>query len=82
MGVSAVMASLRERHGEATACKMARLERLKAYRVHSRKRFDFWTAVGDADGTGALGQRTDAVECAPQVGELSRPPAWRAWAGV
>ena len=27
---------------------------------------------GDANGTAALGQRTDAVECTPQVGELRR----------
>ena len=36
---------LRDRHGEAAACRMARLEQLKARRARSRKRFDFWTAV-------------------------------------
>ena len=41
MRVSAVIALLRDRHGEATACKMARLEQLKARRARSRKRFDF-----------------------------------------
>ena len=45
MSVSAVISLLRDRHGEATACKMARLEQLKARRARSRKRFDFWTAV-------------------------------------
>ena len=45
MSVSAVIAFLRDRHGEAAACKMARLEQLKARRARSRKRFDFWTAV-------------------------------------
>src|SRR5271157_2547212 len=45
MSVSAVIAFLRDRHGEAAACKMARLEQAKARRARSRKRFDFWTAV-------------------------------------
>ncbi len=45
MSVSAVIAFLRDRHGEAAACKMARLELAKARRARSRKRFDFWTAV-------------------------------------
>ena len=36
MSVSAVIAFLRDRHGEAAACKMARLERLKARRARSR----------------------------------------------
>jgi len=45
MSVSAVIASLRDRHGEATACKMARLEQLKARHARSRKRFDYWTAI-------------------------------------
>ena len=43
---SAVIASLRDRHGEATACKRARLKQLKARHARSRQRFDFWTAVG------------------------------------
>lgn len=45
MSVSAVIAFLRDRHGEAAACKMVRLELAKARRARSRKRFDFWTAV-------------------------------------
>ena len=45
MSVSAVIALLSDRHGEATACKMARNERLKARRARSRKRFEFWSAV-------------------------------------
>src|SRR5208282_817055 len=45
MSVSAVIAFLRDRHGEAATCKIARLEQAKARRVRSRKRFDFWTAV-------------------------------------
>ena len=45
MSVSAVIAFLRDRHGEAAACKMARLELAKARRARSRKRFDFWTVV-------------------------------------
>ena len=55
MRVSAVIALLRDRHGEATACKMARLERLKARRARSRKRFDFWTAVATEMQHGRLG---------------------------
>ncbi len=54
MSVSAVIASLRDRHGEATACKMARLEQLKARRARSRKRFDFWTAVATQMEQGRL----------------------------
>ena len=45
MSVSAMIEFLRDRHGEAAACRMARLEQLKARRARSRKRFDFWTAV-------------------------------------
>jgi len=63
MSVSAVIAFLRDRHGEAAACKMARLELAKARRARSRKRFDFWTLLdgsGDANATSALGLRTDA----------------------
>ena len=45
MSGSAVIASLRDRHGEAAACKMVRLELAKARRARSRKRFDFWTVV-------------------------------------
>jgi hypothetical protein len=37
MSVSAVIVSLRDPHGKATACKMAQLEQLKARRTHSRK---------------------------------------------
>ena len=54
MSVSAVIALLRDRHGEATACKMARLEQLKARRARSRKRFDFWTAVATQMEQGRL----------------------------
>ena len=54
MSGSAVIALLRDRHGEATACKMARLERLKARRARSRKRFDFWTAVATEMQQGRL----------------------------
>ena len=58
MRVSAVIALLRDRHGEATACKMARLERLKARRARSRKRFDFWTAVATEMQHGGIVTRT------------------------
>jgi hypothetical protein len=54
MSVSAVIASLRDRHGEATACMMVRLEQLKARRARSRKRFDFWTAVATQMEQGRL----------------------------
>ena len=54
MSVSAVISLLRDRHGEATACKMARLEQLKARRARSRKRFDFWTAVATQMQQGRL----------------------------
>ncbi len=54
MTVSAVIASLRDRHGEAAACKMARLEQLRARRARSRKRFDFWTAVATQMQLGRL----------------------------
>ena len=54
MSVSAAIALLRARHGEATACKMARLEQLKARRARSRKRFDFWAAVATQMEQGRL----------------------------
>ena len=54
MSVSAIIASLRDRHGETTACKMAGLEQLKARGARSRKRFDFWTAVATQMEQGRL----------------------------
>ena len=55
MSVSAVIALLRDLHGETTARKMALLERLRARRARSRKRFDFWTAVATEMQQGRLG---------------------------
>ncbi len=55
MSVSAAIALLSDRHGDATACKIARLEQLKARRARSRKRFDFWTAVATQMQQGRLG---------------------------
>ena len=47
-----------------TACKVARLEQLKARRAHSRERFDVWTEVAtkgnrgeSAVGVASLGRR-------------------------
>ena len=81
MSVSTVIALLRDRHDEATACKMARLEQLKARRARSRKRFDFWTEVATRWNRGAwTANRRSRMH--PEVGELRRPSAWRGWAGV
>lgn len=61
----AAMELLLRQNGEAKALKIARLERDKARRARSRKRYDFWTAVSQemelaarlkADGDRANGQ--------------------------
>ena len=69
MSVSAAIALLRARHGEATACKMARLEQLKARRARSRKRFDFWAAV-------AMQMEQGRLNCEPtQSNALRKSPS-------
>ena len=43
--VPAAVALLRERHGEANACKVALTEQRRAWRARSKKRFAFWANV-------------------------------------
>ena len=80
MKVPAAVASLRERHGEANARKVALTEQRRARRARSKKRFAFWGEVAARikNGNCNTGANTGPAD---RQGTASHLLACSAWSG-